>query len=531
MAQVRFGEGSGETRGALGEPKLVLANVMGVYCNDPLVRKREEAHMAVVPGFEHDMFVSYAHQDNEPAVGHQTGWVKTLVLELEREVRRRLGRKEFDYWMDYKIDENRPLSDEIVNAVQKSATFLVVMSPTYLNSTWCRRERNKFLQALSGRVERGDIFIVEQLPIDHDKYPPEFGNPKSFKFWVADPMTDIARPVDIGVGAGSELAEQYSTSVVNLSVKIAKHIDLLIKSQLEPKQATAIRKGMESAPCVYVARTSEDLEDREEELKAYLDQMGVRVLPETRYPPNAIEFEKAMLEDIARSKVYVQLLSEFRGRKVDFAPGHRYASYQHEIAARGGKPMLLWRDRGLDISTVEDADHRALLEKAMACGIEEFKRAVADEARRPPPTLPPKYPKVMVFVDNEAADRELARSVGKALYDLTGAFVFYPLPSGTPEQVRTDLEEKLRDCNGLLLIYGKTSADWIQRQLLLSWKAIAQRDRPLNALAVYQGPPPDDKGDVGVEFPDLMTLDCRRGIDLTTLKKFVDTLQPEERGQ
>jgi len=473
------------------------------------------------------MFVSYAHQDNEPAAGQKTGWVDILVQELEREVRRRLGRKEFTYWMDYQIDENRPLNDEIVNAVQNSATLLVVMSPTYLNSMWCQRERNNFLHALSGRVERGDIFILEQLPIDRDQYPTEFGNPKGFKFWMADPVTKIASPVDFGVGAGGVLAEQYRASVVNLSVKIAKHIDLLIKARLEPKQATAIRKAMESAPCIYVAQTSEDLEEREEELKAYLDQMGVRVLPETRYPPSAIEFEQAMLEDIARCKVYVQLLSEFRGRKVDFAPGHRYATYQYEIAARSGKPMLLWRDRGLDISTVKDADHLALLEKARACGIEEFKRAVVDEARSAPPTPRRNSTKVMVFVDADAADRELARTVGKALQDLTDVEVYYPLTSGTPEEVRIDFEDTLRSCDGVLLIYGKTSARWIRYQLQQSRKVIAQRDHPLNALAVFQGPPPDDKGDLDIEIKNLVTLDCRRGVDPSTLMKFVDTIQPK----
>jgi hypothetical protein len=315
--------------------------------------------------------------------------------------------------------------------------------------------------------------------------------------------------------------------MVELSEKIAKHI----KSRLDPKQASAFRKTMESAPCVYIARTSEDLEEREEELKAYLGQMGVRVLPETQYPPSAIEFEESMLADIARCKVYVQLLSGFRGRKVDFCPGHRYAAYQHEIAARSGKPMLLWRDRSLDISTVKDADHLALLETARACGIEEFKSAVADEARRTPPMPRRKPTKVMVFVNADMADRELARTVGKALQNLTEVEVYYPLTSGTPEEVRTDFEDTLRSCDGVLLIYGKTSARWIRYQLQQSRKVIAQRDRPLNALAVFQGPPPDDKGDLGVEISNLVTLDCRRGIDPSALKKFVDTLQPKEEGQ
>jgi hypothetical protein len=137
----------------------------------------------------------------------------------------------------------------------------------------------------------------------------------------------------------------------------------------------------------------------------------------------------------------------------------------------------------------------------------------------------------MVFVAADTADRELARTVGKALQNLTEVEVYYPLTSGTPEEVRTDFEDTLRSCDGVLLIYGKTSARWVRYQLQQSRKVIAQRDRPLNALAVFQGPPPDDKGDLGVEISNLVTLDCRRGIDPSALKKFVDTLQQKEGGQ
>jgi len=38
---------------------------------------------AFVPPFEHDVFVSYAHVDDDPAPGADDGWVSTLVGGLE----------------------------------------------------------------------------------------------------------------------------------------------------------------------------------------------------------------------------------------------------------------------------------------------------------------------------------------------------------------------------------------------------------------------------------------------------------------
>jgi hypothetical protein len=479
--------------------------------------------MGVAPGFEHDTFVSYAHQDNEPALGSESGWVETLVQELTREVRQRLGRKEFSCWMDYQIDENRPLSDELMRAIQKSATLLIIMSPTYMNSTWCQRERNSFLQCLAGRAERGDIFLVERLSMDHETYPRELGNPKGFKFWTVDPNTKIARSVDIGVGASRDLVEQYASAVVNLSEKLAKHIRTL---QSAPAATAVVQKDLSSAPRVFVARSTDDLEEREDEFRAYLAQMGVAVLPEKRYPQSSEqEFETAMLSDLATCKLYIQLLGPSRGRELDFAAGRRLAAYQCDIAERSGKPLWLWRDRELDVESVKDAAHRALLEKARACGIEEFKRAVSDEAQRAPPTPGREVSKVMVFVAADAADRELAQNVGQALQHLTELEIYYPLTRGTPEEVRTDFEETLTSCDGVLLIYGKTTARWIRSQLQQSRKVIAQRSHPLSALAVFQGPPPEDKGGLDLAIPNLVTLDCRHGIDPTALETFIRRLQ------
>ena len=43
--------------------------------------------MAYVPGYDHDVFVSYAHLDNQG----DGAWVSTLVRHLDTEIRQRLG--------------------------------------------------------------------------------------------------------------------------------------------------------------------------------------------------------------------------------------------------------------------------------------------------------------------------------------------------------------------------------------------------------------------------------------------------------
>jgi len=49
--------------------------------------------MGWLPEFEYDLFVSYAHIDDEPNVGQPYGWVTVLKDNLKKALDRRLGTK------------------------------------------------------------------------------------------------------------------------------------------------------------------------------------------------------------------------------------------------------------------------------------------------------------------------------------------------------------------------------------------------------------------------------------------------------
>ena len=82
--------------------------------------------MAFLPVYDHDVFVSYAHIDDEPLVGAQRGWVTTLINNLEIVVRQKLGAKDLTIWMDHDLAGNRPLTAEILTALSNTATLLII---------------------------------------------------------------------------------------------------------------------------------------------------------------------------------------------------------------------------------------------------------------------------------------------------------------------------------------------------------------------------------------------------------------------
>jgi hypothetical protein len=468
--------------------------------------------MAYVPDYDHDVFVSYAHLDD---LG-EAAWVTNLVRHLDTEVRQRLGTKDLRIWIDHALDGNRPLTPEVMQAIRQSATLLVIMSPGYIASEWCVSERNAFLGFARDCVAAGRIFIVRCRDIDPKGIPAEFGDLMGFKFWTQDADAGgVSRPLGL-----TDLREPaYFAGVINLSDKLAQKL-----KELRAAHAAGTRSSAPAAEeHIFLARTTDDLEKREAELVGYLTQAGLGILPETWYrEDNEHEFRAAMQADLNRCSVFVQLLSRLPGRRARLAGGRRFPVIQHDVAREVGKPILQWRDLADDPAAVEDEAHRELLEGARAGGFEEFQRAVVEAARRRALTPKPRGANVAVFVNADRDDLDLARQLSELLAR-QGVECYWPIIEGSPEKVRQDLEENLKACDGLVLIYGASEPSWVRDQLRQGRKILSQRDRALAALAIYLGPPPQ-KTELAVALPELITLDGRAGVLPQMLHQFVERL-------
>jgi hypothetical protein len=212
---------------------------------------------------DHDVFVSYAHLDNqgEPA------WVTNLVRRLESEVGPRLGSKDLRIWIDHDLDGNHPLTPEIMQAIRRAATVLLIVSPSYIASEWCARERNAFLGVARDCVSEGRVFIVHCREVDRQFQPPEFGDLKGFKFWTQDSDAGgVMRPL----GLADQKEPAYFTAVINLADKLSQKL----KEIRTARTAGAPVSAPAEVEHVFVARSADDMETREEELVSHLTQAG-----------------------------------------------------------------------------------------------------------------------------------------------------------------------------------------------------------------------------------------------------------------
>src|SRR5262252_6267813 len=89
--------------------------------------------MAFVPGRKHDLFLSYARSEID--------WVESFRKALAEAFWNRTG-EQITFWQDTgNIGASQEWRTEIEEAVRNAAVFLAVVSPRYLRSEWCARER------------------------------------------------------------------------------------------------------------------------------------------------------------------------------------------------------------------------------------------------------------------------------------------------------------------------------------------------------------------------------------------------------
>ncbi len=126
--------------------------------------EKERLLPAYVPGHKNDIFVSYARVDNTPIRGIDLGWVSHLVDTLDNILSQALGRSDlFELWMDTRRDSPAVrLTSDILDHVRQSATLLVILSPGYLASEWCRDELSCFVDTINADLQGSlrQIFVA-----------------------------------------------------------------------------------------------------------------------------------------------------------------------------------------------------------------------------------------------------------------------------------------------------------------------------------------------------------------------------------
>jgi hypothetical protein len=257
--------------------------------------------LAYLPGFDHDVFVSYCHGDDRT-------WIRGFYELLKPALREQLG-IEANIWIDEQALENSSdFRAEIPNRLSRSGLILVLASNQYVRSSYCvETECMVFESSIAERRSKYPsaefetalfAFRIELLPVDNDDHHHLIAGLTDYKFHDGSFRLPLSSPA---------FQAEFGRLVVDISKLMKRMRNHSTKVFLYPR---------DPGPGVAEAHAT---------LKSELVAHGYSVLPDS-----LVQIEQRALE----SELGIFLL--------DGAKDARLRPLVETFAGRSQRPWVVW---------------------------------------------------------------------------------------------------------------------------------------------------------------------------------------------
>lgn len=518
--------------------------------------------MAYVPGFQHDIFISYAHVDNEPLFEEEDGWISSFHRELSVVLARKLGRRDSaSIWRDLKVQGNDEFDDTIDAAFRNSAVAVFVVSPGFIASEWCCRELTQFCSELDAELDErleGKSRVLKVL-LSHVPYEemPEpvrqlLNKTTGYAFYHLDPLS--GREEAFRRTKEQDEDRRYWSTLDDLARNLADLLKTMRslggteedgeEEETEPARVSAASSApAAAAPAVYLAEVTDDLEPDREDLRRTLVQRGITVLPDQPLSTDSAELIEEVRAGLGTAALSIHLLGSFYGKR----PAGETRSSTHvqldlaaeEALERAGSerelPRFIWIPRSLDVASLREEQRnllRAVEEEpdsaspaaVLKVGLEELKETVIEKLEElfppPPEPLVAETPGAVIYLSCQPEDDPEA----DAICDLLRAAhhdVVLPIRHGDAAELDRHYRTNLQYCDALLVLYASSPLHWVREEILKVRRLLAGRRDFV--MSIYDGPP-EDKEEVGLAFQNLLLIECRDGRRAERLQPFLARL-------
>jgi len=491
--------------------------------------------MAYVPGFDHDIFISYAHVDNDPLEEEEDGWVTKLHTSLMTLIPQKIGRAEdLSIWRDLKLEGNDEFSDTLESGFRRSAVMLTILTPSYLASTWCSKELEGFSSqphSIFG-LKIGDknrVFKVMPSPdVPVDEQPTSLKGSLGYQFYEMNRMK--TREERFRRTTQQDPDQRYWLKLDDLARDIA---NLLKKMRrLATGEATVVVTAESTGPVVYLAEVTDDLIDQRDEVRRALEQQNVTVLPEVELQHSSPASIVAAREALARAQLSVHLLGYYYGRK----PAGEERSFIHlqylealRESTRRPLPRLSWLKKDFDFTTADERQKEFLtaLEddpgeggELLKTGMEELKETIMAKVA-PPPALPLDDDSFF-YISCTADDNERARRILSCLRSENCQGIVSPVEGADEDTLRKHHRANLRRCDVLMILYGRAPELWVQDRALEAWQVAKRRKKKPMKMYVYDLPPL--KPEIGIALQNLGRWQSSEEFSCEEVRKLLRTM-------
>lgn len=437
--------------------------------------------MAQSPGYDYDIFISYAHNDNY-GFGERPGWVDIFEDWLYNWLNKRRGLKDLKIWRDKKrMHGNTVFDDAIQNAVDSSAIFLALTSRNYLKSDYCRKELSRFHQFHGQRggglrvSDSSRLFNILLHNIPYQKWPVEFQGTSGF------PMNDAESDETLGdFTSTNDIAFEKQMRPIVDAIE-----DLIQKMNPAPPVQTEVISQTDDLS-IFIADVPDELKDFKERVIAEAQHQKVAIVNDIPPPMDVAGHAHALSQSLARVRFSIHLLNQWPGRKIVDHKETTYPCEQHEIAFKQSIPQLVWVPSDLDIAAVENEKQRQFLQNCetrprtlrqyefVKCLQSDFVNLVRERINqcRQQSDDPAKH--LSYLIDTHQKDQRYAFKLADLLMD-KGAEIDFNHESSDPTVSLVKFEQSVKNVKNLILVCGKVGPAWLIGRIKKAFKVISEQ--------------------------------------------------------
>uniref|UniRef100_A0A974AAP1 Toll/interleukin-1 receptor domain-containing protein n=1 Tax=Bradyrhizobium quebecense TaxID=2748629 RepID=A0A974AAP1_9BRAD len=462
-----------------------------------------------------DIFISYSRDDDAPPPDKpgRKGFVTFLDDAIRYEFQE-LGPDRPSTWRDTRrISPADQFTPEIEEALKTASFLLVVLSPNWMASKWCRRELETFARHHGPDGLRERIVVVGKRHIDPDKRPSLLQGQVGFRFYVRneDPE-DIAGDLEF-FDRGEPRDERYWEGLKALAAHLVKRRP---RPTLSPIYAPSGRT-------IFVAKPASDMRRGYDRIVSELTGKGHRILPD---PKDDIPLDRsvnAIDEALADAEIAIHLLGEKAGE----APEDELPMVKLQLsrsaaktsqAAPGTFHRVIWapsiwttslnanqlqaEKRRHPLEVLARFDQQLATDKVEGDSLSKFVDFVNQHLLLivPPRSitlLPSDARDVRLFLYHSQEDSKYALALAQALQQRK-LEAMLPALEGPEADLKSFNSKQLVECDGVIVCWASASEVWVRAQAsaLRNWSALG-RSRQFSYRAVVAAPPPGERKQAG----------------------------------
>ena len=450
--------------------------------------------------FEKDIFISYAHIDDESISKSEKGWITEFHRALEIRLSQLLGERP-NIWRDSALDGNHDYDKEIVSQFSKIALLVSILSPRYVKSEWCIKEVEEFYKAADQNLgplvnNKSRVFKIVKTPVDLEKHPKKLKALLGYDFFQVDQENNRVR--EFSKLYGDKLQQMYWAKLDDVAHDISAL--LLEMKEMQSKESAENEKDKRF---VYLAETTYDSKEQREEIKRWLEDHNFAVLPNHNLSLVAREYNEQISQIMTKCEFSVHILGPSFGIVPEGTTSSKNILQINQAIAQPDINSIIWVGNNI---TSDDDRQSAYLEELKAgnettnnaefviATIEELKFVIEDKLAQKEPekknsdhalddnTTP------MVYLICDEHDLDNIVEIEDFLYD-KGFEVIIPVFEGEQADIRLDHQENLKSCDAVIIYYGAGNDLWIRAKSREILKIAGYgRTTPLKHKAVILAP-------------------------------------------